>query len=344
MEGKGHVGFPGASEGARDGHRMRFMRRRAPVLAMLLVGGVGPGRAEEKPVFLDSPKQVEALCASLVPPERARFRGDALERGKAETQHQGERAAAFGRRYRVEIPGSRIAFAPYDEDEGELALSPRVVLTAARGALRVWASEDPELAVKVSLAEARRILDAQRAHALTLSLIFDLPAEDRGGSPCAHIAGSRLYTLAVDPVSWEHASKGEVLARGGEGADRPLVTAAQGARPAVEIGELVGGGGELRRAVTARSKDLDACYRAALQRSPALDGTLVVEVSLRGAGAPSVRVTVDSVQDDQLAACVQGAVAKASFPKGTAQASVPIHFALQAPAVAPPTKATPKGP
>ncbi len=311
-----------------------MMRMRGWALVLLvafLAGRGGPARGAEKRVLLETPKQVEDLCASLVPAERARFRGDALERGKAEVTHQVARSKAFESRYRVEIPGAGVAFAPYDEGEGELALSPRAVLAGARGSLRVWASEDPELAVKVSRAEVRRILDAQRAQALTLSLTFDLPAEDEGGSPCAHAAGTKVYTLAVEPVSWEYVSKGEVLARGGEDAGRPLVTVAQGARPTVEIGDPVGGGGGVRQAIAGRSKELDACYRVALQRIPGLDGALVVEVRLGQGGAPVVRVAADSIQDDELAACVRGALAKAGFPKGTAAASIPIHFRLQAP-------------
>jgi hypothetical protein len=308
------------------------MRPLLVLLSALSALWAGPSRAEQKPILLDAPKQVEALCASLAPAERVRFRGDALERGRAEAAHQAARSLVFGRRYQVVIPGSRIAFEPYDEGEGELAVSPRAVLTGVRGSLRVWASEDAELAVKTSRAEARRILDAQQAGALTLLLTFDLPDEDEAGSPCAHAAGSRLYTLAVEPVSWEYASQGEVLARGGEGADRPLITAAKGARPAVEIGEPVGGGAGLRQAIVARMKELTACYDSALRRDPALDGTLVVEVGLREGRAPSVRIAADSLQDVLLAACVQGTVAKASFPKRAAAATVPIHFALQAPA------------
>ncbi len=307
------------------------MRHVLVLLAALPALQAGLARADQKPLLLDYPKQVEALCASLTPAERVRFRGDALERGKAEAAHQAGRSAIFGRRYQVEIPGNRIAFEPYDEGEGELAVSPRAVLTGARGSLRVWASEDAQLAVKASRAEARRVLDAQQAGALTLLLTFDLPDEDEAGSPCAHAAGSRLYTLAVEPVSWQYASRGEVLARGGEGADRPQATAAQGGRPTVEVGESMGGNAELRQAIVARTKELAACYHDALRRDPALDGTLVVEVGLRQDSAPSVRVAADSLQDGPLAACARGAVAKAAFPKGAAKATVPIRFTLQAP-------------
>lgn len=311
-----------------------MVRPTLALLAALVLSRAGPAPAAEEPLLLATPRQVESLCASLTPVERMRFRGDALERGKAEVAHRAARSVVYGRRYRVEIPGQRIAFAPYDEEDEELLLSSRAVLTGVRGALRVWASEDAELTVKVSRAEARRVLDAQRAGLLALSLVFDLPDVDESGSPCAHAAGSRVYTLGVEPISWRYLAKGEVLARGGEGADRPLVTAAQGARPTVEVGEAVGGRAELRQPIAARTKDLATCYGAALRRDPSLDGILVLEVELREGRPLSTRVSADSMQDAALAACVQAAVGKASFPKGSAGVSVPIHFGLQAPAAA----------
>ncbi len=287
-------------------------------------------------VPLETARDVAALCAALVPSERARFRGDAVARGDAEAAHDRARSAALARRYRVTVPGQALAFAPYDPDEEALALSPRAVLTGAGGAVRIWAADD-DLSVAVPADRARRIVDAQRERRLALSIVFDLPGDD-GGSPCAHAAGARQYVLAIDPVSWQYRAAGVVLARGGEGADRPLVSAAEGARPRVEVGVPVGEAAApaVREAVTARGSAMAACYATALKRDPAIDGTLVIEVQLdaQGGKATSSRVAADSVQDEglALAGCVRDAVAGAPFPRGRGgRVSIPIQFTLEPP-------------
>jgi hypothetical protein len=285
---------------------------------------------EQKAVRLQTPRQVQELCASLAPIERVRFRGDAVERGKARTAYRAARSDAFDRRYQVEVPGSQIVFVPYAEEEGELAVSPRSPLAAVRGMLRIWGSEDADLVVPVGREEARRVLEAQRARTLLLRLTFDLPDEEVDGSPCAHAAASRVYTLAVEPVSWVYTSRGEVLARGGEGADRPMITMAQGARPVVEVGEPLQGDSELRRVIAARNRELTACYTSALERDPTLDGTLALEVRANRGKAPSVRVAVDSMQDGALAGCVREVVSRPGLPGGVG-ATIPIRFTLAAP-------------
>lgn len=288
-------------------------------------------QTEQRTVRLQSPRQVKALCASLAPVERVHFRGDAVARGKARSAHQQARSEAFERRYQVEIPGSSLIFVPFAEDEGELALSPRSSLAAIRGMLRVWGSEDNDLVVSVGREEARRVLEAQRAGRLVLLLTFNLPEDDEEGSPCAHAAASPTYTLAVEPISWVYSSRGKVLARGGEGADRPMIGAAQGARPVVEIGESLPRSGELRRAIAARNGELVACYAAALKRDPTLDGTLAMEVKAGRGKALSVRVAMDSLQDSSLAGCVSQIVAKSELPGGPMAATIPIRFKLVVP-------------
>jgi hypothetical protein len=135
----------------------------------------------------------------------------------------------------------------------------------------------------------------------------------------------------VEPFAWEYVVDGQVLARGGEGSDRPLVTAAQGARPRVSVSEPYGAGGrEARQALEASTPDLVACYQQALRENPGLDGTLVAEVDL--SEGQSVRVAADSVQDDGLTRCVMAVVSRARFPQtGASRLDIPIHFLLEAP-------------
>ena len=168
---------------------------------------------------------------------------------------------------------------------------------------------------------------------LALALTFNLP-EDDDEVMCAHRNGSSSWSLGVEPVAWEYLQGGEVLLRGGEGADRPTVTAAQGALARVEVSDPVGGGGPgVRSAVEARAQDLEVCYQQALKSNPALDGSLVADIELASGGAPrEVRVAVDSLQDEALSTCVRGVLARTTFPRGEARAAIPIHFRLEEPA------------
>jgi hypothetical protein len=315
-------------------------------LALTLALAASPGEANPPSVHppavarpgevttLDTPAQVRALCDALEPPERVTRGRDAVERGRAQAEHEARREAALEGRYRVRVAPERVPFAPYDVEERRLELSDRAWLSGAGGALHVWMTADAGLPVTAGPAAAERIVSAAARRALVLTLTFQLPDDDE--VMCAHAAGSHAWTLGVEPQAWELAEGGEVLARGGEGSDRPSVTVAHGALPRVEVSEPVGdaAGRELKGAVAGRAGELERCYRRALAADPALDGTLVAELDLSaGAGAPrAVRIAVDSIQDDAMLACVTGVLAATPFPRGAgAVATIPIHFELQAP-------------
>jgi hypothetical protein len=283
---------------------------------------------------VESPAQVRALCQILEPSERAVQRGDAVERSRLSAERDVRRDAALGARYRVKLASDHLQFAEYDPEERELTLSDRTWLWTQGGALHLWATEDAALPVRADPATAERIVKAAARKTLALTLTFTLPEGD--DATCAHPNGSRSWVLGVEPHAWEFSEAGQVLARGGEGSDRPLVNMAQGARPRVEVSEPIAeeGGRELRAAVTARSKELRGCYLQALRTDPGLDGAVVAEVDLDGnGGAPrSVRVAADSVQNDAMVACVRGVLAETPFPAGRATvAAIPIHFELEAP-------------
>ena len=290
-----------------------------------------PGTAQ----LLDTPSQVKALCDVLVLPERMRPRGDAVQRARAEAEHERQREAALHRRYQIGIPGDRLRFAAYDAEERRLALSERSFLAGAGGSLQVWpVDEDRDLAVTVDGAAAQRVMQAAARRQLALVLTFNLP-EDDDEVTCAHRAGAASYALGVEPVAWAYVEDGVPLARGGEGADRPLLTAAHGARARVEVAEPDGEGGPaVRSAVEARAKELLACYGVALAARPGLDGTLVADVDLAGGAARSVRLAVDSIQDEGVAGCVRHVLTTTSFPGVEGRAAIPIHFLLEEPQAA----------
>lgn len=271
-------------------------------------------------VRLKGRDDVAALCRALVPAERLRGGGDAVERGEAEARQDAARDAALERRYEILVPGAKLPFAPYDPSERRLALSYRAQLVGARGAARVWAAEARGLPVEVTPEVARRIVDARRAGTLVVAVVFELPddATCAGGD-----AAPRRWTVPMEPVSWTYRDGPVALARGGEGSDRPVATAAQGARARVEVGEPVSGPPEAKALVAARAAPLGACYEEALRRAPGLDGVLVAQL---GPSAPTL--AADSVGDPALAACVARALAGVTAPAPTA---IPIRFVLEPP-------------
>jgi hypothetical protein len=297
---------------------------------LLAATAVPPGRpapaitAPPQPVpavrLLGSAADVAALCRALTPVERLRAAGDALERGEAEAKHEVGREAAVRGRYEVMVPAAKLAFAPYDGPERRLALAEPAILTVL-GAM-LWPSDERDLAVTAEAPVARRILDAQRAGRLALRLAFDLPDEATCG---AGVPGASAV-LPVEPVDWAWLDAGVVLARGGAGADRPILSASHGARPTVEVGDPIAGPTEAKRLVLTRAADLEGCYARALEKDPAVDGVLVVEM-----GAARLAVAADSTGSPELGACVQKVLGTLPALGGAGKAAVPIRFGLVAP-------------
>lgn len=271
-------------------------------------------------VSLASPEDFTRLCRSLEPVERTRPAGDALERGEAGARHAAGREEAIRGRYEVRVPAAKLAFAPWDAAERTLALEEPVQLPAADGAVRLWPTLERGLAIVAEPAAVRRVLDAKARGALALAIVFDLPDE----ATCGTGARGKRFTVPVEPVAWRWLDGETPLAGGGAAADRPVVTAAHGARPRVDVGEPIAGAADARRAVAGRSAELEACYAEALKRAPGLDGVLVAEF-----GAARAAIAADSVGDAALAACVQKAVAPLAAAQG--RAAVPIRFELAPP-------------
>lgn len=278
---------------------------------------------------VNDPPQARALCEALTPGERLRGVSDVVAQARAEAQQDARRETALLGRYRVTVPGAALRFAPYDREEQELALSDRTFLAGAGGTLHLWAVSRAGLPVAADEAAASRIVQAAAQKKLALVLTFTLP-DDEDEAVCANASGSRHYALGVEPFSWEYVADEQVLGRGGEGGDRPLVTAAQGARPRVEVSDPYGAGGrEARRALEARAQELQGCYEQALRQNPGLDGTLVAEVE----PGQRVRLAADSVQDEGLSSCVQGVIGRVRFAGG-GRLDLPIHFLLEPPTAA----------
>lgn len=304
-----------------------------PALAPLLLalagsapaGAVPPDAAADgaagSTVRLDAPDDVKRLCAALAPVERLRTEGDAVARGEAERAHERARGRALAARYAATVPAAGLALA-FDPAEGTLALSEPAQLPVADATARLWPALDGGLPVEVSADAARRIVEAQRAGHLALALEFALPDD----ATCGTGARGTRFVLPVEPVAWRWTNDAKVVAAGGAAAERPLVTAAQGASPRVTVGAPIAGKAGARRGVAGRSGELEACYAEALRRAPALDGVLVAQV-----GDGRTHIAADSVGDAELAACVVRALGSV----GGGAAAVPIRFDLVATKPAP---------
>ncbi len=273
-------------------------------------------------VALAGAPDVVGLCRRLVPAERLRPSGDAVAQGDARDRHELAREGAIVARYQITAPARKVAFAPYDGEGQRLEVVEPASLRLGDGAATLTAADPRSLPVRVDSGLARRLLAAQRAGRLSLRLVFDLPDD----AICASDSRGRRFSLEVEPVEWSWLEGETALAWGGVSADCPGVSAALGATAVVEVREPISGPPTVRRTVEARRTELLACYAAALESSPLLDGVLVVEL---GSG---VAVSGDSAGSPELAGCVEKALA----PLGHGpRASVPVRFELLLPGSSP---------
>ncbi len=263
---------------------------------------------------LAGPPDVVSLCKRLVPAERLRPKGDAVEQGEAVARHEAGREGSMAARYRITVPTGRLAFAPYDGAEHRLEVSGAATLDLGGGVV-VTAVEEGGLPVRVSAAVARRILAAKAAGRLGLQLVFDLPDD----AVCGGDLRGKRYVLGVEPVEWSWKDGEAVLASGGVAGDRPSVNVAAGARPSVEVGDPIAGPAEARKAVAEHRDGLAACYADELRRAPTTDGVVVVDLGAK------VAVAADSTGSSGLTACVEKVL---STLVGSVSASVPIRFEL----------------
>jgi hypothetical protein len=275
------------------------------------------------PVVLATPDDVARLCGALEPSERLRTRGDALAQGEAEERQDQARGAAVVGRYEVVVPAAKLVFAPYDGPGRLLELVEPVQVPIAGGTAAVWPTEERSLPVEIDAAGARRVLDAHRGGTLGLVLVFDLPDDATCGK--GNRGKTRTFTIPAEPVSWRWIDGGAVLARGGAAADRPMLSAAQGAKPHVDVGEPIAGPVEAKKAVLTRAAELEGCYAEALRRDPSMDGVLVADL-----GGTKPAITADSVGDAGLALCVQRVLGPLASTAG-GRVAVPLRFVLDPP-------------
>lgn len=301
----------------------------APALLVLLLSAQPAAQPARASIHLDGGPAVPveqlggapdlvSLCKRLVPADRLRQGGDAVDQGEAWSRQEGDRDRSLNARYQVTVPSTRLTFAPYDGKGQLLQVIEPATLKLDGGAVVLVATEERDLGVHVSSAVARKILAARSAGRLGLQLVFDLPDD----AICMVDRRGKRYTLGVEPVEWSWRDGDAVLAWGGVAGDRPTVNLAAGAQPSVEVGQPVAGPPGAGKAVAARRAELVSCYAEELRRDPAVDGVVVVDLGRQ------IAVAADSTGSATLTACVERALAPLA---GSAVASVPIRFELVAP-------------
>jgi len=276
------------------------------------------GGAEMAVQQLAGAADVVSLCNRLVPAERLRPGGDVVEQGEARSRQDTGRDRSLAARYRIAVPAGRVAFAPYDGPEQRLQVAEPATFRLEGGSVVLTATEDRGLPVQVGAEMARKILAARGAGRLGLQLVFDLPDD----AICVVDKRGKRFTLPVEPVEWSWLDGDTALARGGVAGDRPAVSTAAGAHPAVDVGDPIAGPSEAKQAVAALRADLVSCYADELKRDPGIDGVVVVDVGSR------IGVAADSTGSATLTACIERVLAPLA---GSSVASVPIRFELVAP-------------
>ncbi len=279
----------------------RPARRRRPRKATPRVAHEAPPRRAGAPPGRDG-RRGEPLQAAGARPSGCGPAGDAVEPGRGPVPAGGRTGRTPRRAVRLAVAAARRGLralrragaAPGGGGAGHLPAAPAasVVLTA---------TEERGLPVRVNAEMARKIVAARSAD---------------GHSGCGWSSTSRRRRLrrgsarqAVHAERWSRWSGAGsratvVLAWGGVAGDRPAVSTAVGARPAVDVGEPIAGPSEARKAVAARrGASWSACYAEELKRD--------ASHRRRGGGGPGERVVVaaDSTGSPELAACMERALA-----------------------------------
>jgi hypothetical protein len=307
-------------------------------IPILLVAAVA--RAEEpapQPTRVDC-RSLYRACLDARDPDRLPLGGDAYQRGRARTEQRAARERVLGALLEVEVGATSFSFTEYDFEGETLAVDTERNLRLWGGRMSFYPSGGDALAFPLAPDRAREIVERLRRREIRLRIGFLLGHDDPDADPC-------LLRPGVPPIVKADIAYVELVDAGGRVLARedtprladshslasppagaagvtvtiapPTVTGDRALAAAVEA-QLAGDGAA--RLVAA----IQACVRA---EGPV--GTVVVDLTLDGAGhASDVSLSVDSLHEDAMSACVRDAVANWSFPTGSrharAHVSVPV--------------------
>ena len=292
-------------------------------------------------VELTSAAAVREMCASVSGVE-SNLPEDPIERGRVRAQLRAARERVARQLNVVALPSTQFRFIEYDEDRSELEIDTRRNLRAFGGDVELFPAGFAGL--RVTPADARRLVDLQRRGQLSLRIAFVLGAgtSDR---PCFAVSRPGAPTVVRIEVAYLElvGAEGRVLARKDTERYEDLVeelraARALGAGPSVVIsGPTVSGdtavaavfAGEAARPI---QRSLLDCYRQGLRLNARLQGALVVAIEIQSSGqVRSARLEVDSLGDAATSGCILAALRAVPMPRrrrGETRVSVPILLAL----------------
>jgi len=297
--------------------------------------------AERLPVVpLDGPG-LRRVCDTVRPDSQVKFGGNEVERGKARAEYRKRRTAALERFYLVTVPSAGFSFREYDVGEKKLTLETRKVLAVAEGVDLGFpvGDDEPDIAAAVGPQPAERVVLLRVKGKLGLRLTFRLDPGQRG-DPCTRTPARKAVRVAVDTLAFElvEAGKTEKMLYRGElpGYAEALQGSVPVKGPKVRLGKPSVGHGEPPAPLIAALRGLEPgllqCYRQGLENNAHLRGALVVGFRLDAGGrVTQASAEINSLGDDDVAACAVARVKAHRFAKGVrpGRVSVPVYFQSQ---------------
>ncbi len=293
-------------------------------LAALVVGGT----ASTNPIVLDAADKAAALCTSLQPTERVRFKEGASSVGEQRAAYEDKQKAAREQVYQLTLQGNEFQVSEIDPAQATIAIDTTRPFRGLGGALTIYDIEVDELVLHADPQNVTPAREAVRAKRANLVITFKVAADE--DSPC-FASTAKAYILASDFVSAELRDGATVLARAVEEDGFAPARAAAG-KPTVDVVAIGGEGGaavpaEITAHVQKVKPDAQRCYEKALAKDPSIDGSVVFGWVVK-AGKPVPSVQAESVQDDDLVRCLTQAMANVAAPSAK-KIAVAIHLARQ---------------
>jgi hypothetical protein len=275
------------------------MRNLLPSLLLLL----SPALAGAAPTPLSTLDQVEQLCHDLQPHAQP-MRKDVVAQANADLEQTRRKKAALDREYLLTLPPGQFRFSEADADTRSLTVDTQKAFPAVGGRATLYPVDQTD--IDLVLLEGQPFPPSSEGMSLELVV---RPGED--SEPSCTASHARTFALGIEIVDARLVDpQGKLVAKWDqdEFVDKPL-PAGEG-KPEVDVEPAwVESSGVASKTVTdGVSKlrpQLADCYKQGLVREPSLDGCMVLSFEVSGEGKPGdIVVVADSVQDEQVAACV----------------------------------------
>jgi hypothetical protein len=294
-------------------------------LVFALAVAAAPAAAGPQPLL--SLERVRAVCLGLRPVERVSFTGSPDRIAKARDAYRVERDRLRQTTFSVEIPWGTFVVSSWDPEQKRVTVSTEKPFRALAGALSLVDPDLDELQFE-AVEEAHGPLQAGLSKG-TLSLLLTFKPAEEDESPCV-ASKAEAFTLLMDLTAAELRAAGKPVARAtGEGFEpaartsgKPTVTLRR-----APVADAAANTPAALKSVEKVKPALEQCYRDALAKRPALDGSLILALAMGASGKVEAKeVMADSLQDAATLECIKAALAQARLPAGTPRALVGIDL------------------